>query len=166
VLITRPAPCTLCQMLILAQSIQSDWFSFGSVMGASEQPSSEELLRAKSSSNGSLRGRNIFARENEPQPSKLNLQRQDSITEDRKGYYQSLIGTEGYTHVNVTKMITICRHEIAQDVMLEHFVRYMVFILLFCSCVILQKKPVYTHKQAHAHTHTLNLILVNSNVFE
>jgi hypothetical protein len=37
-----------------------------------------------------------------------------------------------YSHVNVSKVIAICRHRIAQDVLLLNFVCFLLFVVLFC----------------------------------
>jgi hypothetical protein len=114
---------------------QSNWFSQGKVMSGLSQQERSESTRSESAKLGQRKN------QSQGEEAKVGVKREQTLDEDRKGYYQQLIGTEGYTHVNVSKVIALCRHEIAQDVMLEHFVRYMLFILLFCSCVILQRRP-------------------------
>jgi hypothetical protein len=60
---------------------------------------------------------------------------------ERELYYNDKLGAGEYSHVNVSKVIAIARHMIAQSVLLEDFVRFLLFMVLFCTCIILQRNP-------------------------
>ena len=61
-----------------------------------------------------------------------------------------MIGHGEHSHINVSKVIAICRHKIAQDVLLEQFVGYLLFMVLFSICVLLQRNPAAANGVAAA----------------
>ena len=54
--------------------------------------------------------------------------------------YSKILGTGDYSHVNVTKAITVLRHKIAQNVLLQYFIQHILFWALFAACILLQRE--------------------------